>query len=206
MQERAHARAPWQGETWLDPVETGTNSHESVSHARHARSMSSGRRAHLADAAKIVAEQVDDHEVLGLVLLRGGQRRSSACVRGRVRKPARGALDGLGLQQAVLARPQEALRRGAADLPAQSTPSVLPTPHRAVQDCRPSLLAGPCHERSPSRKLPGVTAGLHEMVLTKNCFISLHTQTHGFGSREPESRQRHDTAVQDWCGAEKRVT
>ena len=80
--------------------------------------------ADLTDAAQIVAEQVDNHEVFGLVLLGGRQGGSCARVLGWVGEPSCSALDRLGLQQAAPARAQEALRRRAADLPASNTVST----------------------------------------------------------------------------------
>ena len=74
-----------------------------------------GHRTHVAHPPEVVAEQVDDHQVLGAGLGVGGERHPQPGVLGRVRAARRRALDRLGLHHAVPGDLQEALRAGAGD-------------------------------------------------------------------------------------------
>ena len=69
--------------------------------------------ADLADAAEVVAQQVDDRHVLGPALLVGAQRRGEARVLVRGRAAAAGALDRPRFRPALAVDREEALRRGA---------------------------------------------------------------------------------------------
>ena len=68
------------------------------------------QRAH---AAEVVADEVDDHEVLGARLLVVAQRGAAVGVLDRMGGARRGALDRLGLDHPLAVDAQEALGRGA---------------------------------------------------------------------------------------------
>ena len=73
-----------------------------------------GNAARRADPGQVVAQQIDDHDVLGPLLDRGQQRRGGRPVGLRVVEPAGGALDRAGLDVAAV-QPDEALGRGRRD-------------------------------------------------------------------------------------------
>ena len=96
--------APHRGDQLVDGL-VGLDRH----HLRHLDA------ADLADGAEVVAQEVDDHQVLGPVLLVGGEGGGEGCVFGGGRAAAAGALDRACFGFAVAADAEEALGGGAED-------------------------------------------------------------------------------------------
>ena len=75
-------------------------------HGKEVRDRDRPRPAHPAD---VVAQQIDDHQVLRSVLVGAGERLGHPGILGGIRVARPGALDGLGLDMALVEQ-QETLR------------------------------------------------------------------------------------------------